>query len=60
MAFGLEELLRVSEIMNVADVDFEFSDEEDDDVSDGTISDIDSGSDSDEEASRYESLLLFP
>lgn len=40
--------------MNVSDVDFEFSDEEDDDVSDGTIPDIDSESDSDEDSSRFD------
>ncbi|KAL9698498.1 hypothetical protein quinque_001939 [Culex quinquefasciatus] len=36
--------------MNAGDLDFEFSEEEDDDVSDGTISDLDSGSDSEEES----------
>lgn len=39
--------------MNAGDLDFEFSEEEDDDVSDGTISDLDSGSDSEEESCRF-------
>lgn len=45
--------------MNAGDLDFEFSEEEDDDVSDGTISDLDSGSDSEEESCRFVFLVLF-
>lgn len=56
-AFGIKlEIFENSMISD--DLEFEFSDEEDDDVSDGTISDIESETDSDEEYSRFELFLI--
>ncbi|XP_038106842.1 piggyBac transposable element-derived protein 3-like [Culex quinquefasciatus] len=43
--------------MKVGDLEFEFSDEEDDNVSDGTVSDIESESDSDDDFASSEAFV---
>lgn len=50
-------ILSISSNMKVGDLEFEFSDEEDDNVSDGTVSDIESESDSDDDFARLKLIL---